>query len=282
MYVCDICDFLTSKHKDILQHYQTQKHLKRLAAIDVFECNYCNKTYKYEYGLEKHKSECIKNQINLEHTLSKTKEESSTFNNNTINSHNSTNNTNSHNTNSHNTTNNTNSHNTTNINISKVEFLNLNFSEVIDIESFIDNLENNPEFDLTSEETGNILFNQQNGGLLSAVASIVYYIKDNLIKQYQKKGKHISRKDIITPFILYDKGLREHFEKNINGKWDKTLCKQNIEKIVDIIDRKIFKHHQQYMCMNHIQKKKTVNGVLKSSCFSKLNNISNPNLYCKI
>jgi hypothetical protein len=241
IYKCIYCNFKCNSNFNYDRHCNTEKHLQNIQEIkqNSLYCFFCNKEYNHISSFQRHKkticrefiykqnndinlsepTDCINNEetisqltnkvIDLENTLSKMKLQQEIINN-------------SHNTNSHNTTNNTNSHNTTNINISKVEFINLNFSEVIDIESFIDNLENNPEFDLTSEETGNILFNQQNGGLLSAVASIVYYIKDNLIKQYQKKGKHISRKDIITPFILYDKGLREHFEKNINGKWVAT------------------------------------------------------------
>jgi hypothetical protein len=40
--------------------------------------------------------------------------------------------------------------------------------------------------------------------------------------------------DIILPFLLSDKSLREHFEKSINGKWDKTTMVENIKKIITI------------------------------------------------
>jgi len=85
--------------------------------------------------------------------------------------------------------------------------------------------------------------------------------------------------DIILPFILSDKCIRDHFEKTDNGKWDKTIVVDNIKKIVGITDDHVYKHHNTHLQLNYQHKKKLINGVLKSSDYSKLNLLSKPNLY---
>ena len=87
--------------------------------------------------------------------------------------------------------------------------------------------------------------------------------------------------NIILPFILSDKYLREHFEKTINGNWDKTTVIDNIKRIVGITDDHVFKHQKTYMHLSDAQKKKLINGLLKASGYSKLSLISNPDLYKK-
>ena len=78
---------------------------------------------------------------------------------------------------------------------------------------------------------------------------------------------------------MSDKYLREHFEKSINGSWDKTIAIDNIKKIVGITDDHVYKHHNTYLQLNDQHKKKLINGVLKSSDYSKLSQITSPNLY---
>jgi hypothetical protein len=85
--------------------------------------------------------------------------------------------------------------------------------------------------------------------------------------------------NIILPFILSDKCLREHFEKTINGNWDKTTVIDNIKRIVGITDDHVFKHQKTYMHLSDPQKKKLINGLLKASGYSKLSLISNSDLY---
>jgi hypothetical protein len=85
--------------------------------------------------------------------------------------------------------------------------------------------------------------------------------------------------NIILPFILSDKCLREHFEKTINGNWDKTTVIDNIKRIVGITDDHVFKHQKTYMHLTDPQKKKLINGLLKASGYSKLSLIPDPNLY---
>ena len=63
------------------------------------------------------------------------------------------------------------------------------------------------------------------------------------------------------------------------GQWDKTTSKENIRRIINITERQIFKHHNEFMALNNAEQKKLINGMLKSSCFSQLSNMSDSKLY---
>jgi hypothetical protein len=88
--------------------------------------------------------------------------------------------------------------------------------------------------------------------------------------------------NIILPFLLSDKSLREHFEKSVNGKWDKTTMCDNIKRLVTITNDQVYKHHQQFMDINGPQRKRIINGILKASCYSVLSQITDPELYKEI
>ena len=165
-----------------------------------------------------------------------------------------------------------------NINICKLKNLNSNFSNVIDINTFIENYKT--KFGLTNEQSLILLENSQEGGINSCISSLVYYLKDSAIKQYKEiKGQEIARNDVVLPFLLSDKSLRDHFEKSINGKWDKTTMNDNIKKIVTITNDHVFKHHKQFINISGHQNKRLMNGILKASCYSLLSNITDPELY---
>ncbi len=165
-----------------------------------------------------------------------------------------------------------------NINICKLKYLNSNFSNVIDINTFIENYKT--KYGLTNEQSLTLLENSQEGGINSCISSLVYYLKDSAIKQYKEiKGQEIARNDVVLPFLLSDKSLRDHFEKSINGKWDKTTMNDNIKKIVTITNDHVFKHHKQFINISGHQNKRLMNGILKASCYSLLSNITNPELY---
>ncbi len=165
-----------------------------------------------------------------------------------------------------------------NINICKLKYLNSNFNNVIDINTFIENYKT--KFGLTNEQSLILLENSQEGGINSCISSLVYYLKESAIKQYKEiKGQEIERNDVVLPFLLSDKSLRDHFEKSINGKWDKTTMNDNIKKIVTITNDHVFKHHKQFINISGHQNKRLMNGILKASCYSLLSNITKPELY---
>jgi hypothetical protein len=178
------------------------------------------------------------------------------------------------------TNNNTNTNNiiNNNVNITKTQYLNLNFSNVIDINTFIENYKD--KYGLTTEQTKILLENSQNDGINGCVSALVYYLKKSAVQQYKElKGADLEIDNVILPFLLSDKSLREHFEKSINGKWDKTTMIDNIKRIVTITNSQVFKHHNRFIDFNGPQRKRIVNGILKASAYSIISNISNPDFY---
>lgn len=168
--------------------------------------------------------------------------------------------------------------NVNNIKISKVQFLNVNFGNVIDINTFIDNYKD--RYGLTNDQTKTLLESYKNDGVNGCVNSLIYYLKKSAIEQYKEvKGEDVKMEDVILPFLLSDKSLREHFEKSINGNWDKTTMLDNMKKIVSITNDQVFKHHKQHINFNAPQKKRIINGLLKGSSYSLLSQIKNPEFY---
>jgi len=293
MYFCNICNYYTNTNHNLNNHYNTQKHLNE-CNNNLYYCNNCNKQYKYLSGLTRHKKNCITNNTTInttntntnqnittsseieiikqeyEHKLEieklKNKLELKDLENKNLKLQ-------------INNTNNQTANTINNIkNISKIENLNINFGDVLDINTFIENYKN--EYGLTKNQTETLLENYRMGGINSCIYSLVYYLKESASKQYKDtKCKIVPLADVILPFILSDKYLREHFEKSINGHWNKTTSIDNIKKIVGITDEQIFKHHNTYMCLSNSQNKRLINGILKSSEYSKLLDVSKLNLY---
>jgi hypothetical protein len=70
IFRCTFCDFITSNKKDYGRHLATQKHKTRQKDTNdtkkplqkpqtCYECQICNKAYKYSSGLYRHKKRCI-------------------------------------------------------------------------------------------------------------------------------------------------------------------------------------------------------------------------------
>ncbi len=306
MHFCNICNYYTTTKHNLNNHYNTQKHLNELNECynNSYYCNNCNKQYKYMSGLNRHKKNCINTNNNNTNNTNNTNNNNTNNNNQNINTKNEIeiikqeyehkleieklknklelkdlenktlklqlNNTNNQ---IANTINNNNIKN-----ISKIQNLNINFGDVLDINTFIENYKN--EYGLTKNQTETLLENYKMGGINSCIYSLVYYLKESASKQYKDtKCKIVPLSDVILPFILSDKYLRDHFEKSINGHWNKTTSIDNIKKIVGITDEQIFKHHNTYMCLSNSQNKRLINGILKSSEYSKLLDVSKLNLY---
>ena len=126
------------------------------------------------------------------------------------------------------------------VNISTINNLNLNFGNVIDIETFIKNYKNH-KYSLTKKQCNTILENYKTSGLTSYISSLDYYLKDSAIRQYKDTlGINIPIGDIILPFVLDDKYLREHLEKFIDGNWKKTMDKSHLKiLIIDTVECQI-------------------------------------------
>jgi hypothetical protein len=65
-YACYECGYFTNKLTDYNRHLKTKKHTNKVGPVELFECEYCKKTYKTRSGLYKHYQKCIhNNQIDI-------------------------------------------------------------------------------------------------------------------------------------------------------------------------------------------------------------------------
>ncbi len=304
MHTCTVCNYFTNTLHNLKIHNNTKKHLNIVDALNnKLICPNCNKQYNHKSSLSRHKSNCSSStKSKYEYEIERIKKDyehkleierlKSELNKKDLEKQLETNNLerkleikeleNKHLllqsknqiNNVVNTTNNT----INVVKISKVEYLNLNFSNVIDIHTFIDNYRN--KYGLNNDQTKTLLENYQNDGVNGCINALVYYLKKSAIQQYKElKGEELDLENVILPFLLSDKSLREHFEKSINGNWDKTTMIDNLKKIVTITNDQIYKHHNQFMGFNGPQRKRIINGLLKASAFSILTDIKIPDFY---
>jgi hypothetical protein len=251
---------------------------------NIFKCSFCDKEYVYNSGLSRHKKICKKKPVDVL-IISEMKRIKNEYESklkikdkdlkikdkdlkikelenknlqlqlkNIIASNNINNNTNI----------NIINNNINNINISKLDYLNLNFSNVIDFDTFLDNFNN--KYCLTEKQTHKILKNYLKDGIDSYISTVDYYVKDSAIRQYNDLGIIVSHNTVVLPFLSPDKSLREYFKKIVI--WNKTTDKEPIEKIITIINNKIFKDTKFLINFSNQQKNKTANGFLKKASYS--------------
>ena len=78
-FVCELCNYTTSKKSHYNEHVNTKKHFVNTTAtvvnahpaftyIKKYTCNFCEKTYKTRSGLWRHKKQC-KNQKSLSNNI---------------------------------------------------------------------------------------------------------------------------------------------------------------------------------------------------------------------
>jgi hypothetical protein len=285
MFFCSDCNYSTTTRTNLNIHHRSKKHqnnqiINEITRYDgggkkLFVCDVCFKEYKHQSSFSRHRKMCmdeflnkqkyeeaiekiktdyehkleiekLKNELDKKDLEIQFKDKASTINNNITN----------------------------NVKISKIEYLNVNFNNVLDIHTFIDNYRD--KYGLTNEQAYTLLENYKNNGINTCISNLVYYLKKSAINQYKElKGQDLEMDNVMLPFILSDMSLREHYEKSVDGSWNKTTTLDNINKIVSITDDHIYKHHQEYMYLNGQQKKRVVNGILKESAYASL-----PQLNC--
>ena len=273
---CEFCDYIANDKYSFNKHNQSKKHFNTVANIEalklqtdtkqvkIYICQYCNNNIKHQGNYSRHIKNCrnknistdvlsleiqkLKHQLEIQNLKIKNLEE----NTSTVQTINITNH------NSHN-----NSNNNTN-NISHLDNLNVNYSKVPDLKTFIDNF-NTQKYGLTQKDTENILYIAKNDTIESVISAIVFYLQQSMKKQFLDIHKtEIPKEDIVLPYLHSDPGLRYHYEKN-KSKWYKTSSKQNIKKIIHSTENQVFEKQKESINLNGYQKKRLINGILKES-----------------
>lgn len=154
--------------------------------------------------------------------------------------------------------------------INKKDTLNMYFKDVIDIDTFTQNLKNG--YGLTSEDTKSILDGYHMSGIKSYVPNVCYYLKKSYTKQYKDIfGRDPKPEEIILPFVISDSGLRQHYEKTLE-EWQSTTSNENIKKIIVISNDQIYQHHNQNIPMTALDKVIILNSMLRINNYNSIIN----------
>ena len=163
--------------------------------------------------------------------------------------------------------------NITNINMPKLDFLNSNFCNVLNIDDFIDNYKN--KYCLSKTETQILLENSLMGGLNNCISTLSCYLQRIAHKMYTElKCENLTVNESIMPIVLVDGSLRSHYEKN-ETQWIRTTSMDKLASIYNITNDQIYKHHSKYLAYDAYQKKKIQTGILKANNYTRLNNLQN-------
>ncbi len=299
-FACDICNYFGTSKYDLIKHNKTKKHYMNVfKSEDTFEviekkyiCEVCNKQLKHNSSFVRHKKKCyllddngkkklleelnsVKNELSMlkkDNEIEKLKFKVKVKDlkiktlehptNQTINITNNIDNSNNKNA-------------TTNVKISKLEMLNNNLGQVIDMKTFTENFAT-PQYGLSERDAENLLEICNNNSSVDAIInSVLYYVNNSMKKQYENEYNIILPKDkIVLPFISSDLSLRYHFEKN-DKEWCKTTSKSNINKIVTLTEKQVFDHKKESIGLNSYKKRRIVNGVLKESLLDNIDDSNN-------
>jgi len=152
--------------------------------------------------------------------------------------------------------------------INKKDTLNMQFGNVIDIETFTNNYKNG--YGLTFDESKILLENCQMSGIKSCAPNLSCFLKRSYTRQYRAiYGRDPEPEEIILPFILNDSGVRRHFEKTIEG-WLSTTSIDNIQKFIVISNDQVFNAHQQFIPISAYEKITISNAILRMNNFDRI------------
>jgi len=240
-FVCNLCDYSTSKHFDYEKHLATQKHknatngskmVENGSNLSQFVANvakshtcFCGKTYKYNSGFYRHKKTCMNSDdidgVNIKdkdalvmHLLKQNGElqskllEMATVSTNTNNNHNN------------------NSFNTNNTSFNLNFFLNETCKDAMNMTDFVSSIKVSLE-DL--EHTGR-------KGYIEGISNII--VKNlNKLEQHMRPLHCSDAKREVLYIKDNNEWTKESLEKPILTKAVKTIANENIKKIQQWIDK---------------------------------------------
>lgn len=268
-YFCSVCNYATNIKCNFDKHNNSKKHTKTLELTNKYICEYCHRKIKHQNNYSRHIQKCktkiddfkielelekLKHKVEIQDLKIKHLEEK----NGTVQTINIT-------------TNNIDSNNNNTItNISKIDNLNQNYGNVIDIETFIKNFETEKKYGLTEKDSETLLYICKNGTIETITNSFMFYMKESMRKQYQDIFNiPIPIDNTVMPYITGDMSFRYHFEKFINKGWCKTTSNNNIKKLLCLTEKQVYEHQKEPIILSGYQKRRVINSIIKESTLDK-------------
>ena len=173
------------------------------------------------------------------------------------------------------TTNNTTNNNTTNINngtvINQLNNLNINFSNVIPMETFLYNMEHKyliPEQDIEA-----ILYANDNLKIDDVADRIVKTLIANCKRQVKDMGLIDDKKVLpIMPVLCTDSNLRSHKERLKDG-WDTLYDDKYLDKMLSIINNRMCDLKRRVIFISKKNKNKVFSRIKKNISMGELINL---------
>lgn len=286
LYQCLPCQTKFKSRSDLIRHLDTKKHQQKnpksstnpdhykLQVPSSHMCLYCHQEFKHASSVKRHLKEnrCIarkqypglelvkkeKENIELNDIIlerlnqieEKVQKQVQQINNGLIN------------TIYGNTTHNNNNNNNVNI-----AYLNQNYGNMLDMETYIENLQTTHK--LRPNEINHLLASKDSG-TQPFFDCFIEILKDNCSRQIQDSGIILSGEKELFPLVTTDSNLRTHNEKTKQG-WERTTGYQNLKKIYQVCNDQVYIHSKQMIYLNTSMQLQLYNQIKKAN-FLKFDN----------
>ena len=155
-------------------------------------------------------------------------------------------------------------HKPINISKSKLDNLNMNYSLMIDMNTFITNFESE-KYGLSETDAEKLLDVCKNGYIEEIIDQFFNYLKDSMRKQCENNNIILVNDKVVLPFVFGDPYSIYHFEKLTEKEWYQIKFYEKIEKIVSIIEKQVYYHTNEHLYLNDYKKRRIMKGMLKKS-----------------
>tara|TARA_B100000674_G_scaffold312324_1_gene259636 strand:- start:2381 stop:3586 length:1206 start_codon:yes stop_codon:yes gene_type:complete len=162
----------------------------------------------------------------------------------------------------HNKVINTSTHNINNQNIDNsrtTNYLNITLPNMIDIDTFMDNLMSSHR--LSNEQTRLLLESFNTCGLISYGNCLSRTLKENCYQQMKDMDKNNNGVKMI-PLVTTDSNLRSHKERHMDG-WKKVDNDKKINDIISISNDQVYEDHHEHIYLGSKERKKVGNIIKK-------------------
>ena len=245
-YICKYCDKIFTTNSHMNRHLNKYCKIKKKIQIDNN-----NLVYKVDKIMEENKE--IKEELN------KTIKKIVNYENNiTIANNNSNNNY---------------YNNIDTMNMNNINNLNVNFGNVIPMETFLYNMEHVNK--IPEEDIDNLVYTSQHMGIEDIANCFEKIISKNCIEQTKNMVTDSGIKMLPTiPVLCTDGSMRSHKERLLQS-WDTIYNDKHFSKMWDIVNNRVYELKNEYIFVSNKHKKKLYSKIKKKVTIDDLYSLNN-------
>jgi len=259
--------------KESKMNPKESKRIRNVSYHDkmVYICKYCNKKFTTNSNMNRHinKKRCkIQNEENLsmkkeileiKTELDKAINKISDYKNKMVIANNNSNN------NYYN--------NIDTMNMNNINNLNVNFGNVIPMETFLYNMEHVNK--IPEEDIDNLVYTSQHMGIEDIANCFEKIISKNCIEQTKNMVTDSGIKMLPTiPVLCTDGSMRSHKERLLQS-WDTIYNDKHFSKMWDIVNNRVYELKNEYIFVSNKHKKKLYSKIKKKVTIDDLYSLNN-------